>query len=38
VLSYPKFYAKEKVMSYFTTNNVLVERNAILVEFGFIPF
>jgi hypothetical protein len=32
MLSYPKFYVKEKVMSYFTTNNVLVERNAIIVE------
>jgi hypothetical protein len=32
VLLYMKFYVKEKVMNYFTKNNVLVERNVIIVE------
>jgi hypothetical protein len=29
---YLKFYVKEKMMIYFTKNNVLVERNVIVVE------
>jgi hypothetical protein len=29
---YMKFYVKEKMMIYFTKNNVLVERNVIVVE------
>ena len=32
MISYPKFYVKEKVMNYFTKKNVLVERNVMIVE------